>query len=147
ESDQLGTNFGKLAGNRRIEFCSPTARGSLMPIASDSAVAIDYTLTDDAGTVIDSSEGRGPLWYLHGHDNIVPGLERELSGKNVGDRLQVSIAPEEGYGHRDEALEQQVGREQFASVENLQVGMQFQVGTSDGQLVFTVVDIDEELVT
>ena len=49
-----------------------------MQIATDSAVAIDYTLTDDEGTVIDSSEGRGPLWYLHGHDNIVPGLERGL---------------------------------------------------------------------
>ncbi len=118
-----------------------------MPIEANSAVAIDYTLTDDEGAVIDTSEGSTPLWYLHGHENIVPGLERELTGKEVGDRLQVAITPADGYGERDEELEQQVDREQFADFEDLHEGMQFQVESDDGPLVFTVVEIGDELVT
>lgn len=117
-----------------------------MPITSGSAVAIDYTLTDDEGTVIDTSEKSTPLWYLHGHGNIVPGLERELTGREVGDRLQVSIEPADGYGEWDEVLAQQVEREQFADFPDLSEGMQFQVETEDGPLVFTVVEVDDNFV-
>ncbi|MCO6045582.1 peptidylprolyl isomerase [Aeoliella sp. ICT_H6.2] len=118
-----------------------------MQIDSKSAVAIDYKLTDAQGTVIDSSEGREPLWYLHGFDNIVPGLERELSGKGVGDRLQVEVAPAEGYGERNEALKQQVSRDKFGGVDDLEEGMQFQAQTDAGPMVFTIVDVSEEVVT
>lgn len=62
-----------------------------MKIARNSVVSIEYTLTDDAGNVIDQSAGRGPLSYVHGRKDIVPGLERALSGKRVGDKLSVSV--------------------------------------------------------
>lgn len=118
-----------------------------MQIDSKSAVAIDYTLTDDQGTVIDSSQGGDPLWYLHGFGNIIPGLERELSGKSVGDRLQVKVAPEDGYGERNEGLQQDVSREQFGEIDDLQEGMQFQAQTDAGPMVFTIVNVSEEVVT
>lgn len=118
-----------------------------MRIAENTVVAIDYTLSDDDGKVLDSSDGREPLSYLHGAGAIIPGLERELDGKAVGDELQVAIAPEDGYGQRNDALRQQVAREQFVGVDNLAVGMQFQVQTNNGPTVITVVEIGDEIVT
>ena len=69
-----------------------------MLIANQHVVAIDYTLSNDAGEVIDSSAGPEPLVYLHAAGNIIAGLEKALLGKAVGDELDVSIEPEEAYG-------------------------------------------------
>ena len=69
-----------------------------MQIAKDSVVSIHYTLKDDAGKVLDSSDGGEPLAYLHGNGNLIPGLERELEGKSAGDRVKAKIAPADGYG-------------------------------------------------
>jgi FKBP-type peptidyl-prolyl cis-trans isomerase SlyD len=74
-----------------------------MDVQANRVVAIDYTLKGDDGQVIDSSDGREPLYYLHGHQNIVEGLEKALEGKNVGDFVEVSVPPEQGYGTRDES--------------------------------------------
>ena len=79
-----------------------------MPIVQNSVVTIHYTLKDDAGEVIDSSRDGDPIAYLHGHGNLVPGLERELEGKNAGDKITVSVTPEHGYGELDKNLVQQV---------------------------------------
>jgi FKBP-type peptidyl-prolyl cis-trans isomerase SlyD len=118
-----------------------------MRIARNAVVSIDYTLTDDDGQVLDSSEGRGPLSYLHGAGVMISGLERALDGKQVGDRLQVAVAPEDGYGGRNEGLRQVVAREQFAEVEDLEVGMQFRVHSQAGPMVITVVEITNDQVT
>ncbi|MBW3543946.1 MAG: FKBP-type peptidyl-prolyl cis-trans isomerase, partial [Planctomycetes bacterium] len=75
-----------------------------MQATKEKVVSIDYTLTDDQGNVLDSSSGRGPLSYLHGAGNIIPGLENALEGKSPGDTLSVSVPPAEGYGERDTAL-------------------------------------------
>src|SRR3546814_6298888 len=69
-----------------------------MLIAANKAVSIDYTLTNDAGEVIDSSAGGAPLVYLHGAGNIIPGLEKALEGKQGGDQIQVAIEPQDAYG-------------------------------------------------
>ena len=69
-----------------------------MQIAQNSVVAFHYTLTNDAGEVLDSSEGRQPLTYLHGAGNIIPGLEKQLEGREAGEKLNVTVSPEEGYG-------------------------------------------------
>ena len=69
-----------------------------MTIAANKAVSIDYTLTNDAGEVIDSSAGGAPLVYLQGAGNIIPGLENALVGKSVGDELTVVVEPENAYG-------------------------------------------------
>ena len=118
-----------------------------MLIAENKVVAIDYTLKDDSGQVLDSSEGREPLSYLHGTGGIIPGLERELDGKKPGDELHVAVAPADAYGERNDALRQQVAREQFEGVESLAPGMQFRVKTDGGPLVVTVTEIADEVVT
>jgi len=74
-----------------------------MQIAQNAVVSIDYKLTNDAGDVLDSTEGRAPMAYLHGHGNIIPGLEAALQGKAVGDSFHVSIPPADAYGERDDS--------------------------------------------
>lgn len=115
-----------------------------MQIAANSVVHMHYTLTDTAGKVIDSSSGGEPLAYLHGAGNIIPGLEKQLTGKTVGDKLSVTVAPEEGYGVRDEKLIQQVPRRAFQGVKDVRPGMSFSAG--QGQNV-TVVAVQGDMVT
>jgi FKBP-type peptidyl-prolyl cis-trans isomerase SlyD len=75
-----------------------------MQIATEKAVTIEYTLKDAAGEVLDTSDGRPPLTYLHGVGALVPGLEKALEGKGAGDAIDVTLTPGEGYGDRDERL-------------------------------------------
>jgi FKBP-type peptidyl-prolyl cis-trans isomerase SlyD len=116
-----------------------------MPIAHNDVVTFHYTLRDDADKVIDSSSGGEPLAYLHGHGNIVAGLERELTGKSVGDRLKVRIVPAEGYGEYDRALVQKVPRRALKGIANLRVGMRLQAG--NGHHPVTVTHIAGDMVT
>lgn len=96
-----------------------------MEIENQRVVLIHYTLKNDQGEVLDSSAGGEPLAYLHGMGNIVPGLEKALTGKKAGDKLNAKVAPEEGYGLRDEKLIQQVPRRSFQGVRELKPGMRF----------------------
>jgi len=119
-----------------------------MQIANNSIVCIEYTLRDDEGNVLDTSEGREALSYLHGAGNIILGLENALSGKKTGEELSVKISPDEGYGQRNEQLTQVVSRDIFESVENIEVGMQFQGETPDKQpMIITITDIEGENIT
>ena len=118
-----------------------------MQIAQNSVVAFHYTLKNDSGEVLDSSEGRDPLTYMHGSGNIIPGLEKELEGKATGDKLQVAVTPEEGYGEIQEGLVQEVPRDAFQGVEDVQPGMQFQAQTQGGPLMVTVTQVEGDTVT
>ena len=82
-------------------------------IDNGRVVSIDYTLADDSGTVIDTSEGSEPLSYLHGHGQIIPGLEKKLEGATIGDALSVKVPPDEGYGEHDPSRVFTVPRERF----------------------------------
>jgi FKBP-type peptidyl-prolyl cis-trans isomerase SlyD len=114
-----------------------------MPIATNDVVTIHYTLKDDADKVIDSSSGGEPLAYLHGHGNIVPGLERELAGKSAGERLTVRVPAADGYGEYDRALVQKVPRRALKGIANLRVGMRLQAGHQ----AVTVTHIAGDMVT
>ena len=117
-------------------------------IAKDKAVSIHYTLTLDGGQVIDSSEGKDPLVYLHGHNNIIPGLEKELIGKGIGEKLNVTVSPEEGYGVHHPGLIQQVPREAFQGVDDLEVGMMFQAPGEGGQIqLIRITGIEGDTIT
>ncbi len=121
--------------------------GRDMRVAQNRVVSVDYTLTDDGGQVLDSSDGREPLSYLHGVGGIIPGLERELEGKQAGDEFQAIVAPEDAYGLRDEDLRQAIPRHQFDDIEELELGMQFRVDSNVGPQVITIVEIAEDVVT
>lgn len=118
-----------------------------MQIAKHKVVKLHYTLTDDDGEVIDTSEGSEPLEYLHGVGGIIPGLEVVLEGKASGDQFKISVQPEDAYGDHDENLLHNVERSQFEGIEELEIGMQFQVDTDDGPMVVTVIEITDETVT
>lgn len=118
-----------------------------MQIGERTVASFHYTLTNDAGTVIDSSAGRSPLTYLHGAGNIVPGLEKEMAGRQVGDVFDVVVAPEEGYGMPNPMMIQVVPREAFQGVETLEVGMEFQAQTPQGPMSVAIARIDGEQVT
>lgn len=94
-------------------------------IEDGKVVIMHYTLTDDAGEVLDSSVDDEPMPYLHGADNIVPGLERALSGKSVGEKLKVTVAPEDAYGESSGAKDQRVPRDSFPEDMEVEDGMQF----------------------
>jgi len=117
-----------------------------MQIAQNSVAAFHYTLTDDEGQVIDSSEGREPLTYLHGSGQIVPGLEKQMEGRAVGDKFIADVAPEEGYGVRHAELMQEVPREAFQGVEDIQPGMQFQGRGPQGEINVTVTKVEDDKV-
>jgi len=118
-----------------------------MQVAQDKVVSIDYTLTGEDGKVIDSSQGREPLAYLHGAGNIIPGLENALEGKNEGEQVNVSIPPDQAYGQRDERMVQPVPRAAFQGVADIQPGMQFQANTNAGPRLITVVGVEGDQVT
>src|SRR4051794_22505909 len=94
--------------------------GSRMQVAKEKVVSIDYTLTGDTGQVLDSSQGRAPLEYLHGAGNIIPGLETALEGKNQGEQVKVSVPAPQAYGERDERMVQPVPRSAFQGVERIE---------------------------
>ncbi|MDQ6997300.1 MAG: peptidylprolyl isomerase [Mariprofundus sp.] len=118
-----------------------------MQIEKNKVVSIHYTLKNDAGTVIDSSEGAEPLVYLHGSQNIIPGLEKALEGKVADDALQVSINPTEAYGEYNKALTQVVPSSMFQGVEKIEVGMEFQAQTEQGVEVIRIAAVDGDDVT
>lgn len=109
-----------------------------MQIADQKAVTIAYTLKNDEGTIIDTSEGGTPLTYLHGADNIVPGLEKALEGKQPGDVVKVVVPAAEGYGLRDEKQIRKVPLRKLPEGKP-RVGMRFRVQTPDGGAIAALV--------
>ena len=118
-----------------------------MQIADDTVASIHYKLTNAAGDVIDASPTGQPLIYLHGAGNIVPGLEQALTGRGVGDKFDVAVAPEEGYGLRQEQMIQIVPRDAFQGVDNIEPGMQFEAQGGQGPMMVTVTHVDADNVT
>lgn len=119
-----------------------------MKIQNDCVVAIHYTLTNANGDVLDSSQGRPPLRYLHGYGNIIPGLENALLGRQMGEALNVTVEPAEGYGEHNPDMVQEVPRAAFQGVDHIEVGMQFHAQAPDGNAMsVTVVAVSPETVT
>jgi FKBP-type peptidyl-prolyl cis-trans isomerase SlyD len=117
-----------------------------MQVARDTVVLIHYTLKDDSGEVLDSSQGNEPLAYLHGGGNIVQGLEEALEGRAVGDHLTVSVTPEKGYGVHDKSMIQQVPKRAFQTG-TITAGMRFTAQTEDGPRQVVVTRVTGDMVT
>lgn len=115
-----------------------------MKIATDSVVLFHYALIDRKKKVLDGSRGGEPLPYLHGHRNIVPGLEKAMEGREAGDKFKVTLMPSEGYGERDEDLVEILNRSAFEGME-LKAGMHCQVEDENGEMqLVTVVEFNDE---
>lgn len=118
-----------------------------MKIAKNSVVTVNYTLKNDAGEIMDTSEGREPLVYLHGVGALIPGLENELEGKSASDKLNVVIAPEHAYGNRRDDLLRVVSKDGFQGDEELVTGMRVQLDTDQGPAIAVVSKIEGNDVT
>ncbi|MGB5810223.1 MAG: peptidylprolyl isomerase [Polyangiales bacterium] len=116
-------------------------------VSNQKVVTISYTLRADDGEIIDRSDESSPLVYLHGAQNIVPGLEEELEGAAIGDAIKATIPPEKGYGPRiGEA--QEVPRKMFPEGAELSAGMQVVAHDDEGrQIPFFITGMSEETVT
>ena len=117
-----------------------------MQVARDTVVTLHYTLTGDDGSVIDASRDE-PLSYLHGHGNLIPGLEKALEGATAGFQSRVSLEPKDGYGERRDEMVIGVARDQFDPAMKLEPGVQVQANGPQGVVVFTVVEIGDDEVT
>lgn len=117
-----------------------------MRITKDAVASIEYELKDDTGEVLDTSKGHGPLAYIHGAGNLIPGLESELEGKASGDSFKVRIAAEDAYGARNEDLVQDVPRSRFPEEAEIEPGVQFQAEGPAGIEIVTVIAVEEETV-
>jgi FKBP-type peptidyl-prolyl cis-trans isomerase SlyD len=109
-------------------------------IQQRSVVGIEYTLKNDQGEVLDTSEGHGPLVYLHGLGNLVPGLEKALEGKATGDSLDLTLTPDEGYGQRDEKLVRKLPLRKIHD-KNPQPGKRYRAELADGHRIALVTGI------
>ena len=118
-----------------------------MKIEKDKVVSLEYVLRDSKGHVIQSTEEGNPSDYLHGHSNLIPGLESELEYKLAGDELKIEISPENGYGLWNERKIQIVPREKLSQYPDIKLGVQLFVKREGQKTPVMVIDIDDEHVT
>lgn len=118
-----------------------------MLIGDNSVVSIHYTLTNDDGVIMDQSQEGQPLVYLHGAAGIIPGLEKELTGKVAGGNFKVTITPEEAYGPHVPEMVQQVPRNSFPADIDIEPGMQFNAESPNGPVTVSVTAVSDEAVT
>jgi FKBP-type peptidyl-prolyl cis-trans isomerase SlyD len=112
-----------------------------MTIQENKVVSFHYTLTNQDGEQIESSRDQQPMTYLHGGNNIIPGLEKAMAGKSVGDEFQVTVEAAEAYGERNEDKLQRIPAKHFKNLKRLMPGQLVALQTQQGQMQVTVVKI------
>lgn len=148
QAQTCGGGNGECGGHHHHHHEEDVERDPIEGVAdvrADRVVSLDYRLTDGDGSLLDESAGHGPLRYLHGHGNIVPGLEQALAGLEAGATLVVEVPAAEAYGERDESSIFEVPRGQLPG--HLTVGDRVRAQLGDGHLVtLTVVEVGDESV-
>jgi FKBP-type peptidyl-prolyl cis-trans isomerase SlyD len=115
-----------------------------MTIAQNKIVTIHYNLTDaTSGSIIESSDNQPPMAYLHGAHNIIPGLENVLEGKNIGDKVDVTIAPEDGYGIHNEQGIHRIPLDALKEMDRIEVGMVLTTETETGPAKLQITEVTE----
>ena len=116
-------------------------------IANGQSVTIHYRLTLDDGTIADDSFGGDPMVYTHGAGHIVPGLERQLAGKSVGDECDIHVEAAEAYGDYDPNAQQTIPRSKFPADADIQPGMSFQTQGPQGPVPVWINKVESDNVT
>ncbi|MDZ4765803.1 MAG: peptidylprolyl isomerase [Chloroflexota bacterium] len=109
-------------------------------VTDGKVVSLAYVLTVE-GEEVARTEQDDPMDYLHGAQNILPGLEKALAGKQLGDKFAVTLTPEEAYGEYDEENIEEIDREDIPGADELEVGMVVEVEDDDGYYVAHVMEI------
>ena len=115
-------------------------------IKKGKVVGFSYVLTDSKGTIIDKSDSKNPFEYMHGLQQIVPGLERELEGLSIGDKKKVEVQPQDGYGVHDTNLILEVPSSNFPAGMKLEVGMEFQSNGEGGPMIIVIKEVKADTV-
>lgn len=118
-----------------------------MEIAKDRVVTLQYTLKDDQGRVLDTSDNQEPLSYLHGYGQMIPGVEKNLEGKKSGDVFDIEVAPDEGYGEYNERLITSVKRNQLEADAKPAVGMAVEAEGPDGMHLLRITKIEGDMIS
>ncbi len=118
-----------------------------MKITKDTTVSVEYTLKDDNGEILDSSEMMGPLEYIHGYNMIISGLEKALEGKEAGDEFKQTVPPEQAYGEIFDDLVVETDRSQFPPDAKIEVGMDFEAGDGPHTRIVRITKIDGDKIT
>jgi FKBP-type peptidyl-prolyl cis-trans isomerase SlyD len=113
-----------------------------MKITKNAVVSLAYQVKTEDDVVVDQSTVDAPLDYLHGHNNLITGLEKQLEGKEVGDKFSATVTPEEAYGEHNDALVQRVPADVFQGVDTIEVGMRFLADTDQGPIPVEVTEVD-----
>jgi FKBP-type peptidyl-prolyl cis-trans isomerase SlyD len=113
-----------------------------MKIEKNVVVSVAYQVKLEDSVVVDQSTAEAPLDYLHGHNNLITGLEKELEGKVAGDKFSATVTPEDAYGDHNDDLVQRVPADVFQGVEQIEVGMRFLADTDQGPIPVEVTEVD-----
>lgn len=118
-----------------------------MKVEKNKVVSMHYVLRDSQGEIVDQSETNEPMSFIQGIGNIIPGLERAIEGKAIGDKFKVTIHPEDGgYGPIQLDLIGEVPRSNFDESETLELGVVFEVSNEQGQYLARVVELRDNSV-
>ena len=107
----------------------------------DKVLSFHYTLKDADGKLMETSREKDPMTYLHGANNIIPGLEKAMEGHAVGDEFSVTVAPEDAYGVRNEKNVQRVALKRLKGIGKVSVGQVLNLQTNNGQVQVTVLKV------
>lgn len=119
-----------------------------MDIADRRIATVHFTLTDaDSGQPITSTRGHAPLTYMHGSGGIARGLEQALEGRSAGDRFEVVVSPEDGFGPRHEALVQTLPRSMWRAPSEPRIGDRLETTTAKGPLDVVVTAVGTDTLT
>lgn len=118
-----------------------------MQITKDKVVQFHYTIKDAEGEQVDTSRTGDPMAYLHGHDNMIVGVEKALDGKQAGDKFSVTVEPSEGYGERQEDAVQRIPTKHLQGAKVWKPGMVAVVHTEQGARQVTVLKVGRFMVT
>lgn len=113
-----------------------------MKIAKDVVVSLAYQVKNEDGALVDESTAQEPLQYLHGHRNLIVGLESALEGREKGENFEVTVGPDEAYGDYQEAMVQRVPANVFQGVDQVEIGMRFMAETDQGQIPVEVTEVE-----
>lgn len=115
-------------------------------VTKNKIISMGYLLKNAEGQELDRADSNKPFSYLHGAQQIVPGLEKALEGMKIGEKKDITVPPEEGYGVENPDLRMVLDRSKFPPEMNLSIGMQFSADMGESQRVFTIKNIEGDQV-
>jgi FKBP-type peptidyl-prolyl cis-trans isomerase SlyD len=119
-----------------------------MALEANKVITMNFTLTDETGNVLDSTDAGGPFSYISGTGMVLPKLEEAVSGMLIGTKKQLKLEAKDGYGEYNEDAVQAVGKENFPEDFVLEAGMEYMASNPDGvQMPFIITNVEDETVT